>query len=306
MKTAICLSLIFTLSWTAITIPLTTYSADFARQWDHHQYIEMAQGKSTVAPYAYRVLTPFLARALPFDLQTNFRLLAFLVLWGTGIAVYALARAFDFAPTVALIGTALFYTLYWAVGFTSYDFWLCDPLVFLLAVLAIRSAKLRQGKQFAALLALGVLNKETALCVVPLWFTLNPDAKREGLLGLLPSGVVLIGLHLFIQITPSEYNLFSTFREMTAWRLQTFNLDTLWRVTFGTFGILLIIPWFSKSNLRHLAIFAPYLALIYAQLLIANNTERLLVLAFPALIVMSLETIQGYTIKRRGVSLSPA
>lgn len=163
-----------TLAWFGVTPRLTSNSPDFGQDWDHHQYIAMARGENAAAPYAYRILTPLLASLLPFSLETNFTLITFLALWGTGIAVYYLARAFDFSPPLALIDSAMFYTLYWAVGFNFYDFWLCDPLLFLFIVLAIRAARLKQARTFAVLLAVGVLNKETMLCVAPLWFVFNP------------------------------------------------------------------------------------------------------------------------------------
>lgn len=169
----VLLAVLLTLAWFVVTPAMTPDHPDFTQQWDHHAYIAMARGATVNAPYAYRILTPGLARLLPFDLPTNFRLIAVIALWLTGVAVYGLARAWGYTPGWALVGCALFYTLYWAVGFTLYDFWLCDPLTFLFVTLAIRAAKLRQAGQFAGLLALGVLNKEAVLCVVPLWFSLR-------------------------------------------------------------------------------------------------------------------------------------
>lgn len=159
--------------WVLAITPMTPDHPDFPLDWDHHHYIAMARGETPRAPFAYRILTPGLARLLPFDLTTNFRLITIVALWATGVAVYALCRAFGYTPGWALVGCGLFYTLYWAIGYTLYDFWLSDPLTFLFVTLAIRAAKLRQRWQFAGLLAIGALNKEAVLCVTPLWFSLR-------------------------------------------------------------------------------------------------------------------------------------
>lgn len=298
---AVLLSLLLTGCWLLITPRLTPANPDFAQNWDHLRYIDMARGGNTEAPYAYRVLTPFLARLMPFDLTTNFSLITFLSLWGTGVAVYALALAFDFTPIIALLGCVLFYSLYWATGFVIWDFWLCDPLLFLLIALAIRAAKLKQARRFAVFLAIGILDKEAMLCVMPLWFTFNPSLWKHGLVLTAVAFLVFVGLRIAVPTKPYDYNLLESLRvEITA-RAQTFGLSTLRTWTFGVFGLLAALPFLTRRNLVHAARFAPFLLLIYAQLLVASDTERLLVIAFPAVIIMSLETVRRYVSKSYGL-----
>jgi hypothetical protein len=293
MYRAIALSALLTGLWLVTTPALTPDTPDFAQTWDHHAYIAMAQGETVNAPYAYRVLTPGLAHILPFDLTISFRLITIVALWATGIAVYALARAWEYTPGWALVGCGLFYTLYWSVGFALYDFWLCDPLTFLCVTLAIRAAKLQKRVQFAALMAVGVLNKEAVLAVVPLWWVFNPDWR--GLWVFIPAALVFVGLRLLIHPVGIPAG---TGVDILGWRLRTFDFSALKDWTVGTFGGLFVLPYLTRRNLRTLRLFGAFLALIYAQLLIANNTERLLVLAFPMFILMSIEGLRWQTARR--------
>ena len=52
------------------------------------------------APYCWRIMTPLLAKTLPFDIQTSFLVLAFAGVWLTGVAVYYMAKAFGFSKAL--------------------------------------------------------------------------------------------------------------------------------------------------------------------------------------------------------------
>jgi hypothetical protein len=45
-------------------------------------------------------MTPLLAKTLPFDIQTNFLVLAIAGVWLTGVAVYNMAKAFGFSKAL--------------------------------------------------------------------------------------------------------------------------------------------------------------------------------------------------------------
>lgn len=110
----------------------------------------------------------------------------------------------------------------------------------------------------------------------------------------LPALIVLVILRLVIHPAGVPANAL-----FVGWRLRTFNAQALEDWTVGTFGVLFVLPYLTRRNLRTLRLFGAFLALIYAQLAIANNTERLLVLAFPAFILMSLEGLQWQMAKRK-------
>jgi hypothetical protein len=52
------------------------------------------------APFCWRIMTPLLAKTLPFDIQTNFLMLAFAGVWLTGVAIYNMAKAFSFSKAL--------------------------------------------------------------------------------------------------------------------------------------------------------------------------------------------------------------
>jgi len=63
---------------------------------DHKVYLLMAESGISCnvppaqpePPFCWRIMTPLLAKILPFDIQTNFLVLAFAGVWLTGVAVY--------------------------------------------------------------------------------------------------------------------------------------------------------------------------------------------------------------------------
>ncbi len=297
------LTLLLLLVVAAAVRPMTAAHPDFARQWDHHNYIAMATAPDSaaarVAPYSYRVLTPALARALPFGVQDNFRLITFVALWLTMIAMYYLFRAYGLSDPSAAFGLLLWSSMWWGVSFTLTDFWLCDPLLFLSTTLALLAIRRGNALAFAVVLALGVTNKETAWAVAPLWFTVAGREKwREGALALLPAVAVTAGLRL--TIAGEGLSVLETMK-MT---LQGRYFD-LYAYTYGTFGIAVLLPLLSPARALRFAVpYAPFIALVYAQLLVANNTERLLVVAAPVVLLCGLTAMEA-RLAVRGTKRAP-
>lgn len=128
---------------------------------------------------------------------------------------------------------------------------------------------------------------------------LQSDALKRGLWLSMPAVLTLILLHILIRTQPSDYSLLSAALKVTPWRVQTFGSGALLSWTVGTFGLLFVLPFGTRRNIQHCARFAPFILLVYAQLILANNTERLLVDAFPAFLIMSLETVRRYVEPRR-------
>ena len=79
--------------------------------YDHKVYRLMAESSISCnipeaptgkpeAPFCWRLMTPLLAKILPFDIQTNFLVLAFAGVWLTGVAIYYMAKAFGFSKAL--------------------------------------------------------------------------------------------------------------------------------------------------------------------------------------------------------------
>jgi hypothetical protein len=301
------------------TDALTYDHPQFLNPWDHHKYIWMATNNPFdfhVAPFCWRVGTPLLAAALPFDVQKNFMILSYLALWMTGIVVYYLARRFGFSKWTAFTGVIAFFSLGWVVKANLYNIFKPDPLAFLFVTLAIYSIVDKRDLFYAVLLAVGVLFKESVLFVAPLYYTLKTkeviDLRllfRTVMLALPAIGVffairLLIPMRnddLFylstlpealqqVQLGRSSYDLAWLWREIGLERLKAISPESLLHYSVGTFGVVAaLMPLFAiRRNVRLLVRFLPYMILVYAQILIATNDTRLLAVGFPVIILMAL------------------
>lgn len=283
---------------------------------DHIYYVQLAVGgpqSCHEAPYCWRVLQPMLVSLLPFDVQTGFWLVTVVSVWLTGIALFFLLHTYNFSMAYCLLGVLLFYSLGWATGFLFFYFWLGDGLAFLLIVLSIYFIRVNNYMCVLALVALGVAGKETVLAVVPLYYTLNLQPAgwhsffeprllgKTALLGLPALGVLAL-VRTTIPST-NHYEILEVFAYYLSARaegtvdlpmiiapgLQGSLFSAFFFGNLATFGLMLLLPLLSpKRNFLLLLSYLPYVVLVNAQILVAEATERLLVYAFPVVILMSL------------------
>ena len=290
---------------------LTYSDPDFSEIYDHRFYIEMATGHPSdlrYAPFEYRILNPLLAKLLPFDLLTNFTVLSFTALWLTGIITYFMLRTMGFSTPLAFIGLLFYLSSGWATKYNIYDFWLTDPLGFLFIVATMWSIFAKKDLYFLLLLAVGVTAKENVIFVAPLYYTFNSKKMFDGKLLFrclyltAPALLIFIGIRIFTPIENTAYNIQFLLQTIGIKRIQQFSKDFrdyFLLYSIGTFGIsLILLPLFSiKQNLSLSLKFLPFTALTYLSLLFAYNTERIIVSAFPAVIVLALNGIKNITDK---------
>ena len=306
----------------------------FYDAWDHHKYIAMATLPHLtdfhIAPFCWRVGTPLLVRtltaALPMTPMRAFFAITFLCLWATAVATFYLARAFRFSRPLCWSAVLWFFACVWATKFCAFDFWLTDPPAFLATVLCISFAKRHRPIPFLITLAVGVAFKESVLFAFPLYYTLTArrlfdlrQLLRTALLTL-PAVAVLLAIRLLIPAWNDNPNYLATLPENVRYihpnDASYHYLDIFRRyglewfrhpsggdarvITVGTFGLLFVLPLFSvRRNIPLLLRFLPHLFFAYLQLFFAlkNNAERLLILAFPEAILMSL--LATHTLARR-------
>ena len=288
--------------------------------WDRHLYIEMARRglfDFRLAPYCWRILEPALAAALPFDLQTSFMTVTFAALVGLGAAVYGLVRTAGFSRWHGLIAMLLFFSLGWGPKFVVSDFWVSDALGSLFVVLALNFALRKRPIEMAVALAVGVLAKESVLFVAPLFYTLHARSLfdwrrlRTTLLVIAPAVVVLVALRLLIPEANGDGSYIATMPPVISRfpeifppysyidRFNAIGRDLRWGDrawgdfdTYITdpFGIALLgLTLIGTARKPMLALrLAPFVVLVYSQLLFATDTQRLIVLAFPALALLAM------------------
>jgi hypothetical protein len=261
-------------------------------------YIAMAEAPLAhhPAPFCFRLLVPTLAGLLPLDLSTSFHLLTFLFCTGTGVLLYYVLLELGLDGFFALMGLLLFYGLNWATRMVLFDFRLTDPGLFFFGALSFLS--LLKGWNVCAVVALslGVLAKESTLCLIPLSYSLrarrvvDPPAMLRGLaIAIIPMAVFFV----VRWVIPGEFNVVAFLWKMGSKRLEGGMLGLLRAGTLGTWGValLMLLP-FSGRQGRDLAVRSiPFLVLVYAQ----PFFDRLLVLGFLAVVpigVMGLRRVR--------------
>ncbi|MFX1385402.1 MAG: hypothetical protein ACFFBP_23540 [Promethearchaeota archaeon] len=318
------LALFITIS-IAIKVDIMTYDhPDFPKVMDHHKYIEMAKGNPLnfhIAPFCWRIFVPSLAKIFPFSLQRNFFMIAFMGIFLTGITIYFVMKEFFSSRIYATIGIFTFFSLGWGLNCALYDFWLPDALSFLFMTLILYSILIRNDLLFVILLLIGVSVKESVLFIAPLYYTFNTrkfiDLRlfMKFVLLVFPSILVLIAVRLIIPAMNedlvylstlneklkmvykgmSSYNYRELFYSVGVNRFQNLSYKALKAYSVGTFGVFIMLtPFFAiKKNGLLFVKFLPFLIFVYAQLLFAVNTERLLIFAFPAMIILTLNGLKA-------------
>jgi hypothetical protein len=297
------------------TTKLLPSDPSFGLPRDQHMYVFMAThpvGSLHVAPWGWRILAPSIASLFPGSVVVGFQLLAIGALSLTTLVMYLVVRRLGFDRRLAILGVILFLSLGYAVKFNLYDFWLTDRLAFLFTVVALLCVVLRLDIGFAICLAVGVLAKESVFFVVGLHYGLrakrpvDPQAALNTMLLALPAIAVLIGVRAAIPSwngrasylaslplpirrnarTVPSYNAVDVLRatiERQDWPRALFDALSTFGVTVGALIVL------GARAARGLAVrLAPFLILVLSQLLFALNTQRLVALAFPAVIVLAL------------------
>lgn len=293
---------------------------------DHHKYVFMAENgpfSFHVAPFCWRPGMPALVRALPFDTQTGFRILTVASLWGTAVAFFYLARAVECGVATALFAVLTFLSTGWATKYPLLDFWLPDAAALLLVTLVVLCAFTNRFALGTVLLVVGVLFKESVLFAGLLFLTVPLPAASwrrrllKGAVLLAPAAATLLALRLAIPARNDDaaylrglpqrltevdrgrasYDYAEQVKRVAGDRWRDVSLNTLESIhsyTVGSFGVLPVCLALAapRRNLRLLARTSPFIALTYLQLLVATDTQRLLVLATPIVILMALNGLE--------------
>jgi hypothetical protein len=206
-------SFITLVALTARTTLLTTSSPQFAKPYDHHKYIYMAEHNPLdfhIWPYCYRIVTPLLAKFLPFGLENNFFLIAFCSVWLSALLVFLICRHYKCSFLFAFIGMCLFLSTGLTTKLLLQDFWISDPLALGLVTLALYLAIRRQALAFAIVLLVGAGTRENVLLAAVFYYTLHATrlidrrAFIQFCLVTLPSLVGYAALHLAIATRNSD------------------------------------------------------------------------------------------------------
>lgn len=291
--------------------------------WDRHAYRELARRDLLdfkLAPYCWRVLVPWLAKLQPWSLQTGFLSITVVALVATGPALYGLLRASGSTRVVAIGMVLAFYSLGWAARYPLADFWVPDSTGMLFTIVAMWLIVAKRWWAACAVLAAGVLAKESVVFAGSLAFSWHLRGWRDwqtanrGVLVIAPALLVLVGVRLLIQpengndaylaTMPPQISRFPELFEKYDYRQRYTDIvvnDRWAHRQWGDFDQYLLDPFGlpvlglaaagAVVNPKRAARLGPFVILVYSQLLFATDTQRLLVLALPALAMLGAESI---------------
>lgn len=295
----------------------------FRQPWDHHKYIYMAQHNPWdfhIAPFCWRLLNPFLASLLPFNVDTNFLVVMLVEILLTAVMVYFMLKAAGFGQLASLTGMFLYWGLSQATKGPLFLVWLSDPLTHLFLVTTVYLIFTKRPVWAALVLAAGCLSKEVLILGAPLYYLLTAERivdwkqLRRGVLFGLPAVAVFIGMRVLIpergfdpaytSTLPREvasayyghlgFGYWQSAREIFRWRMQDFTGWHIRMMTVDTFGVLLLFPLFAiRKNIEPALRWGPFVAGVYvATLLFSSGYERPLVICFPAVLIMGLNGLE--------------
>jgi hypothetical protein len=163
---------------------------------DTRHYGLMAEDPSYLPrlPYAFRVLTPTLAHLLPFDTAAGFAVVTLAALWLSALVLYILLRRLGCDRCSATAGVVLFLGCGATIRLLTTPTYV-DGLTYLTELVAFACLAFGRERLFALTLTLGVLNRETALLLVPVYLL---ELRAAGRLSRsdLPRAALVVGFPL--------------------------------------------------------------------------------------------------------------
>ena len=245
---------------------------------DEAAYWRMSDGDTPDAPFAWRVLYPALVRVMPLEREAAFVFAAHVSLIACGLMVVAILRQRGLSPLWSLVGLLLWHSLHWFAPYLAHNVYLTDGLAMLFALVAIYAALTRNAALFLAALAVGVLAKEAVLFAAPLWVTLATRPTRRTVIhAVVLTLPALTALTMVRSAIPAGGGYSYAALVPAMLRHRVFAPVSL--LDYAPFGTLPLLAWFSPRKRDVLVRFAPFIALVYVQLLFAGDTGRLLVWA---------------------------
>jgi hypothetical protein len=280
---------------------------------DHFRYLEMArhpvgQAEATVAreaPFCWRILAPELARRLArlgLGLHAAFYLLTNVSLFGFLVAMYLHVRQHGLGQAAALAGMTLAALTPGAVRWYEYQYWMPDPLCLALVTAAFALVRSGRYRWLALVVVVAAATRESVAVVLPYLFL--ESWRREGpaaafrRTAVVAVPALLVAALIRLSIAPVvPYDVLAIARDGLAFRWRHLADNQLYVLTVGSLGVLvpmlLLFPGRLPAFLRRHPEEAAVVAVAFLSLLLANNTDRLLAYALPAMIPVALRNLRA-------------
>jgi hypothetical protein len=208
-----------------------------------------------------------------------------------------------------------YFSISFGSKFVIYDYWLPDAFAFLLITAGIYSILIKNDLVFFIVLIVGAMTKESVLFLIPTYYTFNAaklfdlnTLKRIIILSFIPLLIFSL-IRILIQplnddpnylsnIPPqlkivhfdeSTYNFNYLITKIGMKRLNEFSIHFLYKITLYVFLIHFIFAFIDWDAFKKFFIkFLPLIFLAYLQIFFAINEERLVIVAFVPIIMLSI------------------
>lgn len=283
--------------------------------WPFDQiYLEMSYNpfKAINAPFTYRVLTPLIVYLLPFEHLTGFIIVNIFFLFATSLLFFYYLRKSNFSFLVSIIGL-FFFMLSPTTIFMMASICQVEVLMWFMLLLAFYAILCNNDKLYVLALLIGVMNKETVLIIIPLYF-LNKLKSNGSLLHSIKSTIItaLPALIAFMLIR-LYFGLSGTYNSIPYYSIEFVKFILKEYLQLGVadpyyqlFGIHspLCVPYFIYVTFGSLWLFMLFnlkhidnnflknslylIPFIFLQLIIGIDIRRILFIAFPIIIPIAL------------------
>lgn len=293
-KELIILSILVTTVILSIYYLGNVFITGFAKvlSYDSLIYYNMSYApfQSTIAPYMYRILTPFLVYIFPFKHIISFTWINLTALFLTAVLLYYYLKKLKFNQFHSFTGVLIF-LLSPTIIYSMYYISLIDFLSFLFFLLAFYAILCKNDKLYLVALIFGILNKETILFTIPLYFLFRLDDNKlyEAFKSTVKMAVIPLMLFLGIRYYFGFTGYFSliTIKETLLYITQAGTILVNPYLAFGTLWIISLynIQFVKSTFLKKSLYILPF---IFLQVLIATDIFRALFIAFPIIIPIGL------------------
>ena len=278
----------------ALTPPL--YRHTFRPDGMHYAAVVRWDLDKMLPPWCYRLLTPFLARAVETTgwVSDPFQAITYVILLGTlyTLWLFFLKQGLTlFSATVLTIIYAFSYPSRKLLHLVSS----ADPIAMLTIILGIWFILEQRHLAFGAIQVIGALNREVSFLLIPLaylywsrkWIDFRSVRK---LLWCIPGFVIFVAIRWIVPITGPGFIQFylnpSYLHE--CYSVQG-GIGGMARLTYSTFGILWLTALLAIiRNLNRLAAITILFSIIcFGTLFFAHNTSREMMATAPLLLLLT-------------------
>ncbi|MHA1271013.1 MAG: hypothetical protein ACTSPY_14565 [Candidatus Helarchaeota archaeon] len=268
---------------------------------DAYYYKIMAESlfnPSVSAPYCFRILTPLIAYLIPLDTGTSFFYINFTFFIASSILFYYFLKHMNLNSYYSFCGEFIFTfgsitNIYLIHNYIMVDF--LNQLFFLIGcyILLVKIPIKKRYQDFIIILILsiGVLNKETILLLIPIYFVMEKGNVLKKLcktiLITIPSLIIFVILRSVIPYSGSYEEIWLSFH------LENL-LSTVYNI-FLSFGIFWILAFFNfECNVKFLRRTYWLIPIFMGQIILASNIYRLIFLSFPIIISLGMIELKKY------------